>query len=370
MPKLTIVISALDIGGAQRFCLNFGRYLKSINYDYEIVFIRKMKENNMKHEFDRYNIKYTELGASSVMRGMPRLIKYLNAKRPDVLLSTIDNVDFMTSIACIVSRKTKLIIRKANVIFDNNVNLYTRAQLLIESKICSGLVALTEEMANDFLQYGFKKDKIIVINNMVDLNYVKRRYSEDCERHPWFTGTENPIVVANARFVQEKRYDILIQAFIKLKQNIKNARLMILGDGELRDSIHAMIPNELKETVAFLGFQNNPYYFMHNSDVFVLTSDYEGFPNVIIEAFACGLPVVATNCKSGPKEIITNEKDGYVVPVGDAESVADKLEKIIRNPELRSIMSENAISKAQEYSLDYIGHKYLDLFNKISSVVK
>lgn len=364
MKKLVIVTSALDVGGAQRFCMNFCRYLNNKNYNYQIVFLRNGKSKELKKEFEKYNINFKELGGKSVLKSIPKLIKHLRQEKPDIILSTIGNVDFATSIAKLFIPNSRLILRKANVIFENQKNIITKLQLLFENKMANRIVALTEEMKEDYSKYGFKKDKINVINNMVDLDYIKSKIIQE-ENHPWFQNKKEYIIIANARMVEEKRYDILIKMFTELRKKRNDVRLMILGSGKLFENIKSMIPNEIKNDIEFLGFKNNPYYFMKNSDIFVLTSDYEGFPNVIIEAFACGLPVVSTDCKTGPKEIIREEVEGFIVPVQDYKLMAEKINFILNDKDIMEGMRENAINRANDYRINIIAEKYIELFEKV-----
>lgn len=364
MRSFLIVLSALDVGGAQRFCLNICKYFNSQKYEYMVLFLRKGKSEKLRQEFIDNNIFFTELNCKSVMRSIPKVIQYANATKPDVILSTVGNVDFAMSIAKLFIPNSRLFIRKANVVFDNQNNVINRMKLRLESKVSDKLVALTEDMKLDFLQYGFKEKNIVVINNMVDLKYIESRCKEPGIKHKWFDKNRYKLIVANARMVPEKRYDVLISAFKILSEKIPEARLIILGDGPLRKQIENSIPSEMMNKVDFLGFQNNPYYYMRHASVFVLTSDYEGFPNVVIEALACGVPVIATNCKTGPREIIENSVDGWVVTKGDYNAVAEGLESVLMKPAAEwNQLSLNAKRKARFYSSDVIAQQYLQVIN-------
>ena len=357
-------MSAIDVGGAQRFCLNICKYFNYVNQEYIVIFLRKGKNQKLRQEFEESNISFCELNCSSVMRAVPKFIHYANTLKPDVILSTVGNVDFAVSISRLFIPQSQFFIRKAIVIFDNQNNLLNRIKLKFEARVCNKLIALTNDMKDDFLKYGFKEENTVVINNMIDSDYINDRCNEKGEKIIWFDKSKYKLIIANARMVQEKRYDVLIDAFQIVAQMIPEARLLILGDGSMRSRIENMIPSNLKEKIQLLGFQNNPYYYMSNATVFAHTSDYEGFPNVVIEAMACGLPVVATNSKTGPREIIRNGVDGWVVNRGDSRAVADALIKILTMTDDEiSIMSTNAKKKAQYYRTDIIGQKYIQLIN-------
>lgn len=364
MCKLLIIMSALDVGGAQRFCLNICKYFNSKKYEYNVLFLRNGKSEELRQEFIDNSVAFSELNCKSVMRSIPKIIQYANDTKPDVILSTVGNVDFAVSIAKLFMPQSRLFIRKANVVFDNQKNVTNRLKLRLEAKVCDKLIALTEDMKQDYLQYGFKADNVVVINNMVDLDYIENRCKERGIEHEWFDKNKYKLIIANARMVPEKRYDILISAFKMVSEKIPEARLMILGDGPLRKQIEDTVPCELMDKVEFLGFQNNPYYYMCRASAFSLTSDYEGFPNVVIEALACGLPVIATNCKTGPREIIENAIDGWVVDRGDSKAVAIGLENVLtKTTDEWNKLSVNARRKAQLYRKDIIAKQYVQLIN-------
>lgn len=361
--KLLMIMSATDVGGAQRFCLNICKYFNSIGYDYQVLFLRKGKSAELKQEFIDNHICFLEFDCKSVMRSIPQIVRYVNKMKPDVMLSTVGNVDFAVAVAKLFIPRVKFYIRKANVVFDNQKSGTNIAKLRFEAFVCDKLIALTKDMKQDYLQYGFKEKNIVVINNMVDLEYINRRLKEAEPEHEWFDKTKYHLIVANARMVPEKRHDVLIKAFEIVEKAIPESRLMILGNGPLRKQIEEMVPQSLKDKIAFMGFQNNPYYYMYHASVFALTSDYEGFPNVVIEALACGLPVVTTNCKTGPREIIENGKDGYVVERGDYNAMADALVEVLSNEGKRTYLSQNAINKAKQYNVAKIAKDYISILN-------
>ncbi len=136
--------------------------------------------------------------------------------------------------------------------------------------------------------------------------------------HPWFNADQPPVVLAVGRLEFEKGYDILLEAFAKVRSEVE-ARLVILGKGSLQEALRAhALRLGISEQVDMPGLDPNPYRYMRQARVFVLSSRYEGLPNVLIQALAaCGCPVVSTNCPSGPAEILDGGKYGKLVPVGD-----------------------------------------------------
>jgi glycosyltransferase involved in cell wall biosynthesis len=168
--------------------------------------------------------------------------------------------------------------------------------------------------------------------------------------------------LAVGRLTVEKDYPTLIKAFSILSEK-NNFRLIILGEGKKRSELESLIKRlELQEKIDLPGFTRNPYVYMRNCDIFVLSSATEGFPNTLIEAMACGTPVVSTDCPSGPREILDNGKFGKLVKVGDEKSLAEAILETIKNP----LSSEELINRVREkFSLKEAIKKYLDIIRNI-----
>jgi glycosyltransferase involved in cell wall biosynthesis len=147
--------------------------------------------------------------------------------------------------------------------------------------------------------------------------------------HPWFAPGEPPVVLGAGRLVEQKDFPTLIRAFAQVRQ-VRPARLMILGSGREQKRLEALVRElNLEEDVALVGFVKNPSAYMAYSPVFVLSSAWEGFGNVIVEAMAVKTPVVSTDCQSGPAEILDNGKYGSLVPVGDTKAMAEAILSVL-----------------------------------------
>jgi glycosyltransferase involved in cell wall biosynthesis len=140
--------------------------------------------------------------------------------------------------------------------------------------------------------------------------------------HPWFAPDQPPVILAVGRLTKQKDFPTLIRSFAQVRQNVP-ARLLILGEGVDRDELEALVRQlGLQDDVSLPGFVDNPYAYMHRAGLFVLSSRWEGLPTVLIEALYCGRPVIATDCPSGPREILANGRFGALVPVGDVEALS------------------------------------------------
>lgn len=161
-----------------------------------------------------------------------------------------------------------------------------------------------------------------------------------------------PLIVSIGRLVHQKGFDVLIRAFKAVRKSY-HSKLLIIGDGKKRAELSQLVESlNLKEDVSFLEFQHNPFKYMKRADVFCLASRYEGFGNVIIEAMTLGIPVVVTDCPSGPAEIVDKGKYGILVPPDDHDAFAEALLKVLTDNELRENLSWLSIERAKDFDID------------------
>lgn len=191
--------------------------------------------------------------------------------------------------------------------------------------------------------YGAPAPRVHAIHNGFDLQAIRERAMA-----PLPPGEELPWVVTCCRLNAQKDFETLLQAFAGLSTP---ARLVIVGDGELRPAIEARIHAlGLEERVLLAGHQANPFPWMARADVFVLSSFFEGFGNVLVEAMALGVPVVASDCPSGPGEIIEHGVNGFLFAVGDRHGLRDRLQQLLQDPELCARTGGQARLRAEKFS--------------------
>jgi glycosyltransferase involved in cell wall biosynthesis len=177
--------------------------------------------------------------------------------------------------------------------------------------------------------------------------------------HPWFEEESNvPVLLGVGRMDPQKNFVLLVRAFAKLNHHCE-ARLVILGDGNERGKLKALVRElGVEDKVDFIGFKDNPYKYMANASLFVLSSNFEGLPTVLIEALACGCPVVSTDCPSGPHEILEGGKWGRLVPVGDEEALAEAMQEALSEPHDPDRLRQ----RAMDFTADRVVDDYLDVF--------
>jgi len=269
-------------------------------------------------------------------RGIVAFEKYMRDGRPDVIFSSHGAANWRILTA---RRRTELStvvipwIHGPNAFKKNTRSLarygrHRRALYHEADKFIAVSRGVAEETAADL---ELPMDKIAVIYNpVIDSNLdIQAIQPPD---HPWFHSIDIPILLAVGRCTAQKDFATLLRAFARLREQ-RDARLVILGDGKLKKDLVALAHQlNIDAWVSFPGFVSNPYSFMRYASLFVLSSVLEGLPTVLIEAMACGCPVVSTDCVSGPNEILEGGRWGPLVPVGDDEALAKAMLVVLNNP--------------------------------------
>ena len=189
----------------------------------------------------------------------------------------------------------------------------------------------------------------MVIRNPVITPDLRQRAAASCP-HPWFQGEGPPVLLGAGRLQRQKDFPTLIRAFARVRQ-VCPCRLVIIGEGQERPALTALIGQlGLMEQVDLPGFQTHPLPFLARANLFVLSSAWEGSPNVLTEAMALGTPVVATNCPSGPSELLDGGRIAPLVPVGDAEALAAAILATLNQPPPPHRLKDAVADYEQAYS--------------------
>jgi glycosyltransferase involved in cell wall biosynthesis len=226
--------------------------------------------------------------------------------------------------------------------------IYPRADLIAAS---------SQGVADDLVSnFGVRRDRAVVVHNPVDGVEVERQSREALD--PAFEPDGRPIVMTAGRLADAKNLPLLVAALAQLAER-RPFRAWILGQGELEPQLRGWLAERnLQDRVQLLGFQANPWKYMARADVFVLTSRYEGFGNVLIEAMASGVPVVAA-ASSGTREIIQHERNGLLVERHEPADVAAAIERVLTEPELKARLVDAGRLRAQEFSVSAAGATFV-----------
>ncbi len=317
------------------------------------------------------NIEVTQLPSPHAYGNIPFLCNYLRKKRPQAILAIKERAIISVTIARALSMTNTRIIARFGTNISQSLkeqkrsSLYriVRLSLLRWSlKRIERVIAVSEGVKQDLVSlYPFLKGKIISIPNPV----ISPRLFEMAKEplfHPWFLEKKAKVVVAMGRLTYQKDFSTLISAVFLANKTIP-LRLFIIGEGEKRRELEKLIYKlQMENHVTLPGFISNPYPYLRAADLFVLSSRWEGSPNVLTEAMALGTPVVATDCKSGPREILQGGRIAPLVKVGDTHSLAKAIIKTLSSPPSPSTLKR----AVEEYHYLSSSRKYLQLLKTSS----
>lgn len=282
-----------------------------------------------------------DLKATRLLFALPALIRYLRKEKPTALLSALFFVNIIALWAKLISRvPTRVVVSEHNTLSHSLHNASRIRKILILCLIrwfypwADAIIAVSKGVANDLSQLSkVPRHKIQVIYNPVitkDLEHKSRLPIS----HSWFPACETPVILTVGRLDEQKDFANLINAFSLIRKT-RRIRLIILGEGPKRWDLESMVDNlGLTKDVSLPGFVENPYAYMKSATMFVLSSLFEGLPTVLIEALYCGTPVIATDCHSGPREILEDGKYGQLVPVRNTPMLAKSIETYLTRPPL------------------------------------
>ncbi len=284
------------------------------------------------------SVRLVDLHCRRVLASIPPLVHYLNECTPDTMISTLGHANLTAIWACALARKKpQLIVREANtpsVDCPQSVFVLRNRCFPILASVfyprADAVVAVSNGVAKDLIDnVGVPRSVIRVIQNPTVDNEIFDLIKEPVS-HPWFADNGPPILLSVGRLTAQKRFDVFLRA-VSIARQQRPLRAVILGEGEERDRLESLtLELGLVDCVSLPGFDRNPYAHMARSRLYVMSSAWEGFPNALVEAMACGLSVVSTDCPSGPREILdTNDLGpgafGTLVPVGNPQMLADAI---------------------------------------------
>jgi glycosyltransferase involved in cell wall biosynthesis len=352
--KISFFISSFRGGGAERVFLNLTNGFVKRGFDVDLILAQK-EGPYLKNVSEKVNI--IDLKSKRILFSVPSFIKYLRKEKPNYLFSTLTHVNIIACLTKIIFRpKTKVVIRQANYLSSSR-NKVIKLLVKIFYNRADKIIAISKGVKKDLIsKFKVEPKKIKVIYNPIFKEDIFKKAKETVN-HKWFINKKYPIILGVGRLTAQKDFFTLIHAFNKLQKK-KEIKLVILGEGEDRSKLQELVRKlKLRDKVDLYGFVDNPYTYMARSDVFVLSSQHEGFGNVLVEAMACGTPVVSTNCLSGPSEILKNGEYGKLVPVGDIKALARAISETLENP----IAPETLRKRAEFFSVERAVGKYLEI---------
>jgi len=354
MSKIALIGPLKEWGGLERLFVALASEYAAGGHSVEIVRVRG-GQTPYPDELPR-GVEVTTLPTAGKAHAIPRIAGWMNASRPDAVVTVKDH----TAKACVLARAIARHRPRLVVVVSNTLSYVARRPIqrfsipLLYAR-ADRVVALSEGVAADLrTNFSIPGERIDVIYQPVIPMDLKQRLAKEVD-HPWMSKSQEvPVLLGCGRLTYQKNFHLLISALAQLRQH-RPARLVILGEGVDRESLagHARALG-VADHVDLFGAVPDPLPYMGAADVFVLSSRYEGFANVVAEALSTGVRVVSTDCPSGPREILRDGKFGWLVEPGDAAGLARAVDSALNTPRL-SVPAE----AIDAFRTETVAHQYL-----------
>ncbi|HET6385447.1 MAG TPA: glycosyltransferase family 4 protein [Armatimonadota bacterium] len=385
--NITLVISSLSMGGAERMMSTLAGYWATHGKKVTLITLAAESTDFWKIDPGIARVALNLIGESSnpvraIVSNLYRIFrlrKAIRASKPDVVLSFLETPNILALIACrgfsipvLVAERCDAarlppeqpwsILRRWSYPLAYRVIVQTeRAKIALLNELGARTVVIPNPVTEPAYDSPESQDmREHLGSESPDIRDHPGSVSQDMRDHP---GSVRPRVAAVGRLQKQKRFDLLLRAFAIVKDRHPEWRLDILGEGSLRTELEALRDElGLKDRLGLPGRISNVPAALRESDLFVLSSDYEGFPNALCEAMACGLAVIATDCPSGPREIIRDGVDGLLTPPGDVETLAAAMDRLMSSDEVRERLGRRAVEVLERFGLEKVMGMWDDLF--------
>lgn len=299
------------------------------------------------------------------------LQQYIENHRPDVILSAMTYANLIALWAKHMSASDVPVVVSERVVLSTYcsvTSIYQKWRLRYLPQVvrrtyprANAVVAVSSHVADDLVTtIGLNQQSVTTLHNPI-VDDTLRAHAQQALAHPWFAPCAAPVILAVGRLTEQKDFATLLRAFALVRAK-REVRLIILGEGRLREPLQKLAKTlGIAADIQLPGFVDNPFQYMARASVLVLSSQYEGLPGVLIQALACGCPVVSTDCPGGSREILEDGKIGALVAVGDAQGMAQAVLSQLDNPTPKDVL----LRRAEDFSVERGVSNYLALLDSV-----
>ena len=354
MKTILFILPDLNQGGAERVITILCNELDRTKFCPKLVLFKK-EGYYLNHLKD--DVEIIELNTTRIRYSIFKIVPLIRKLKPAIVFTGWGEISAFLSPIIGLFPKTKFITRETNVVSEH----VKRKEILFFYRFYTNfhqIIAQSDDMKNDLVQnFKINPSKIVKINNPVDFELINR-LKEEKLKLDYCTNYKKIVAIGNLS--PRKGFDLLLNVFTHLKD--EPIQLTILGDGAFRDELANQKEKLGLANVSFLGKVNNPFPFVKQADLFILSSRYEGFPNVLLEAGACGTYSLANNCPGGINEIIQENINGEIFDITDEIGFAEKIKSILKEKHHEEKIIESIQSR---FSKNVIIKQYESIFEKL-----
>jgi glycosyltransferase involved in cell wall biosynthesis len=360
--KVLFLIPSLTGGGAERVFTTLLRHLDRTRFEPQLA---ALEVKGAYAQDVPYDVVIHNLNVSRVRYALPHIIMLIWKTRPTTVISTLGHLNIALAMCKrLLPHRVRVVIREAVVVSallpeeTQHLRLWTwlyRCSYRQADKVICLSDSMLEDMVNSF---GLPRGKMVRIYNPVDIDRVREQAARGINPYT----APGPHLVAAGRLTRQKGFDLLLDAMPIVLQSFPTARLTILGEGVLRATLEEQSRGlGIENAVSFTGFEQNPWRYLKNADVFVLPSRYEGLPNVMLEALALETPVIATDCPGAIREVHEATSGISLVPMENPKALADAVIKVCSSAKNTNSLRVSRVD-LRKFSLQHVVLEYSSLF--------
>lgn len=368
-PRIAFFSPAPGYGGAQRVTINLANTLADHGYDVDYVagtldgeFASEIGDDVRMVDLDVSRIPVVGIAAA-----VPHLQSYLNETRPEVLFASRTHTSIPAIAAAATADVDVHVAPTVHCVHSHSSGLKDTLTKRLAARAwtaADGVIAVSDGVASDIaMSTAIDERDITVLNNPIDIERIQSQAEEPVD-HEWFAADDIRTIVSVGRLEPQKDRRTLLKAFERVHGDDPDTRLIVVGKGSQRERLESLARSlGIEANVCFAGFVENPYAYMRQATVFVLSSKLEGLPTVLIEALACGCSIVSTECRYGPREILCDGEYGRLTPVGDPATMASTISDALEDPIDPAVAHE----RAEHFSLRAGADRYDEYIQTVTT---
>ncbi|EMA26533.1 glycosyltransferase [Haloarcula argentinensis] len=349
---IAFFVPSLTVGGAERVTVSVANGLSKRGYEVDLVvsFNEGDFQTDVAGSVNLVDLGTQRIPGIGIGASIPALVRYLRRQSPQILFSQMTYANDIHMISQILSGADTVTISTIHNTLGMQEEPKEKLVQWLQRRLAhqsDQFVAVSEGVAESVVEHvGVDREKVSVLHNPIPVNEVQERARESVD-HPWIDSANLDVVLGVGRLERAKNFGSLLRAFERVHAAQPDTRAIIVGRGSKRTELETLATElGIDDAVSFPGFVDNPYGYMAGADVLAMSSIHEGLPTVLIEALACGCPVVSTDCPSGPAEILKGGEYGPLVDVDDDEGLAAAIQATLDD----SLPSDVLVERANDFA--------------------